>query len=87
MLRALATRNPDIESRDVMDGKGAKKRSVLALDDLEEAFAEYGVSDSTHPGLLKRFWSTLCNAAGGRTELDVRFVTEEVCAFRVCERV
>ena len=69
-LRGLAARDSDSQT-----GKGSK--SMLTLGKMSEAFQAWGVNDED---LLRRFWASLCEAAGdvGMEEMDVRFVTEEV---------
>jgi hypothetical protein len=70
-LRGLAARDSGSNG-----GKGSKS-GTLTLAKISEAFHVWGVSDEY---LLRRFWSSLCEAAGdvGIEEMDVHFVTEEV---------
>ena len=68
-LRGLASGGTTTEEASV--------NGMLTLGKLSEAFAVWGVSDQD---LLCRFWASLSEAAGdpGSSELNVRFVTEEI---------
>ena len=87
MLRALASQKTDDSEQQqhgetgnpaAADAAQTSKGGKLNFDNLVEAFGVFGVNDV---GLLRRFWSTLREAAGGQTELGVRFVTEGVLPF------
>ena len=75
-LTALAAApSSDTTAGDVGEARAAGK---VTLEKMKAAFGPWGVSDSSHPGLLLRFWGTLSEMVGGASELDVRFVSEEV---------
>ena len=85
MLRALASQTTDDSEKQHVAGETGNaaaahaaqtsKGGNLNFNNLVEAFRVFGVNDV---GLLRRFWSTLSEAAGGQPELGVRFVTEGV---------